>query len=206
MLSATRKKLVEVESDYEDLKNTYTALNEANKELKSNVNRLSKLTANLEEANLKLLDQKEALEHKKIQLEDISRKKDDLVAIAVHDIKNPAAAIQSLVELLNSYDLTACEQNEIMESLVCTSTSILELAQGISESFAKQEFDEGLKFQQSSLKEVIDSITKLNIANAGKKNIRVINQSTDAIPDFEFDTGKIEEVIDNIKSYNLEWP
>ena len=45
--------------------------------------------------------------------------------IKFHDIKNPASAIKGLIELLESYDLTATEQQEIMESLVASSSSLV---------------------------------------------------------------------------------
>ena len=202
---STTKKLVEVEENYKTLKQNFDEVEIANQELKSSVNKLTEVSEKLEKANSNLVLQKESLEQKKLQLEEMGKKKDELVAIAIHDIKNPAGAIQGLVEILNSYDLTANEQNELMESLVESSSSILDLAQGISESFANQEFEDHLNLKNSSLKEVIDSIVTLNRANAERKNIRLNNNCSNAIPRFQFDPGKIKEVLDNILSNAIKY-
>ena len=60
---------------------------------------------NLEAANLHLFEQKERLTESKRQLEILQTQKEELFAHAIHDIKNPASAIKSYLELLNSYDL-----------------------------------------------------------------------------------------------------
>lgn len=168
------------------------------KHLHKVITRLNKNIEKLEEANVNLIEQKEALSAKKIQLEELQTKKDELLAIKFHDIKNPANAIHGLVELLESYDLTASEQQEIMESLVESSTTIVDLIQNISETFAKENFDDEYIMENSSLQDVVDSVVTINSAYAKKKGIRLINNSSNALPKFKFDPMKIKEVVDNL--------
>ena len=53
----------------------------------------------------------------KKELEELQLQKDELFAVVIHDIKNPASLIKSLVELLRSYDLTATEQQDVMNDI-----------------------------------------------------------------------------------------
>ena len=62
----------------------------------------------------------------------------------------PAQALHGLVSLLESYDLTAMEQHEIMESIVASSSNIVNLVQTITETFAKQNFDDKYDLEMSS--------------------------------------------------------
>lgn len=168
------------------------------KHLQKVISGLNKTIEKLEEANVNLIEQKETLHSKKIQLEELQKKKDELLAIKFHDIKNPANAIHGLVELLESYDLTASEQQEIMESLVASSEAIVELVQNISETFAKESFEEEYVFEEALIQDIIASVITINSAYAKKKGIRLINNSSKSLPKFKFDQLKIKEAIDNL--------
>lgn len=175
------------------------------KHLHKVINELNKNIKKLEEANVSLIEQKETLTTKKIQLEELQKKKDELLAIKFHDIKNPANAIHGLVELLESYDLTATEQQEIMESLVASSEAIVELVQNISETFAKENFDDEYVFENSFIQDVVDSVITINSAYAKKKGIRLINNSSKSLPKFKFDPLKMKEAIDNLVNNSIKY-
>jgi len=135
----------------------------------------------------------------------LHQQKDELFAIAIHDIKNPAAAIKSFVELLESYDLNANEQQEIMQSLLDTSEQIVKLAQRISVEIASTKTTSNLIFEKTSLKNITDSVCKRNMAYAKQKGIKLVNQTSSAIPEIEIDNAKIEEVIDNLVNNAIKY-
>lgn len=180
------------------LKRGYKRLEEENDQLRKNINLLNKTIQSLEEANINLIEQKESLVEKKLTLEDLQQQKDELLAIKFHDIKNPAQAIQGLVSLLESYDLTAMEQQEIMESIIASSSNIVNLVQAITETFANQNFDDEYIMSLSSLQDVISAVVKINLAYAKKKQVRLLDNSSKSMPKFEFDAQKIKEVLDNL--------
>ena len=183
---------------YNVLKISYKELEDANSELKKNIQKLTRTINNLENANVELMNQKEFLQEKKTQLEDLQKQKDDLFAISVHDLKNPASTIKGLIELLDSYDLTASEQQEIMESLVASSETIFQLTQELSSTISKEGPKNKVELVEASLKKVIDTVVSINSAYASKKQVRVINRSSSTLPDFYFDPNKIREVLDNL--------
>ncbi|MBN1301958.1 MAG: HAMP domain-containing histidine kinase [Melioribacteraceae bacterium] len=180
------------------LKRGYKKIEDENKRLKKTIGQLNKNIQSLEEANINLMEQKEALIEKKLKLEDLQKQKEELLAIKFHDIKNPAQAIQGFVELLESYDLTAQEQQEIMESIVLSTGNIMELVQSISETFAKENFEDEYIMELSSLQTVIHSVVTINSAYAKKKQIRLLNNSSQSMPEFVFDPLKVKEAIDNL--------
>ncbi len=182
----------------EILMNENDKLNEINDDLNKQIIALKSNVVDLETANTKLLGQKEKLLESKHQLEELQRQKEELFAIAVHDIKNPASAIKGYIELLESYNLNANEQQEIMHQLVDTSTSIISLAQEMAEAITREKPDLGFKYEYSSIKPIVDSVCDLNKRYAQRKNIRLVNKISPNIPKTMFDSSKMEEVLDNL--------
>ncbi len=194
-----------LKAENEELNERYGVVDESNLKLMADLFGAQELNQKLSESNAQLAAQKEALEAATIELEEMGIRKDELVAATLHDIKNPAAAIQSLVELLESYDMSAHEQQEIMESLVISSASILDMAQGISDTFAKQDFAHKPSMVMGSLKDIIESVTRINDVCATQKGVRLIVRPSSAIPPFEFDPEKIGKAVDNIVSNAIKY-
>ncbi|MCE1190448.1 MAG: HAMP domain-containing histidine kinase [Ignavibacteria bacterium] len=173
-------------------------LQRKNGRLKDQIDELRGNVTKLEEANLQLNAQKERLEKSKEKLVDLQKRKEELFAIAVHDIKNPAGALKGYVDLLKSYDLNAVEQQELLEFVSSASMRIVEIAQKISLAVAKEEQFDTISLHKSNLKRLIDHVCKENDAYASKKNIKLVNQSSPDIPEIMIDEFKIQEVLENL--------
>ena len=189
---------VNLDQAYNMLKQSYADLNKANKNLNFNIKKMERIIGNLEDANVELLNQKENLLNKKSQLEELHSQKDELYAVAIHDLKNPAAAIKGLIQLLDDFDLTAQEQQEIMEGIVASSESIFKLTEELSSSISQDNEQNIITIENASLKKVIDTVFTINNAYAHKKDIRLVNRSSTTLPNFNFDPNKIKEVLDNL--------
>jgi len=200
LIITEQEEFINLDQAYSVLKKSYKDLNDANRTLDFNINKMQRIIGNLENANLELLSQKESLLTKKTQLEELHKQKEEIYAIAVHDLKNPAAAIRGLIELLDDFDLTAQEQQEIMEGIVASSESIFKLTEELTASISKDSIDEddNINFENASLKKVIDTVFTINNAYANKKGVRLINRSSASLPNFTFDPNKIREVLDNL--------
>lgn len=159
----------------------------------------------LYEANKELRNTQNRLAESKRSLEELQQQKDDIFAMAVHDIKNPASLIKGLVELLRSYDLSAEEQHNIMQDLVATSSKILQLASEISRVMAMEGNAIRLSILPFSMNMIAESVVKNNMVSAKNKNITMTSNIDRNMPDAEFDPQKIEEVLDNLVSNAIKY-
>lgn len=200
-----QEEYINLDQAYSVLKQSYADLDTANKSLNFNIKKMERIIGNLEEANVELLNQKENLLIKKTQLEVLHSQKDELYAIAIHDLKNPASAIKGLIQLLDDFDLTAQEQHEIMEGIVASSESIFKLTEELSSSISNEVEEDFIKIESASLKKIIDVVFTINNAYAHKKDIRLINRSSATLPNFFFDANKIKEVIDNLLNNAIKY-
>ncbi len=191
------KESEQVKALYENLKNGYKNLERQNEFLTNKIKNLEQKIHLLERANIELLERKEQLQASKEKLELLHRQKQEMFAIALHDIKNPISAIKSYLDLLDSYDLTASEQQEIMEGLMASSERIVKLAKEITEVIVADEVTEQLDLEVCSLTDVINSVYLQNMAYAESKKIQLINKSSNQLPEVKIDRMRIEEAIDN---------
>lgn len=169
-------------------------------DLKSNIE-------SLEKANDELSVQNDRLEKSKQQLNDLQAEKEKLFAITLHDIKNPASAINGYIDLLNRYDFNAIEQQDILQSLAASSMQIISLSQKMSRVLVakkKEEADE-LNLNTASLKVIIDQVCKRNYAYAISKNVELINNASLHTPDIKVDPLKIDEALDNYVSNAIKF-
>jgi len=183
---------------YEKLKKEVKGLKDINDFLKIQLKELKAYVNDLEDANVQLVKQKEKLQDGKRQLEDLQKQKDDLFAVAVHDIKNPVSIIKGLIELLTDYDLNAKEQQQVMQSLTETSDRIVNLAQKMSLVCAKSKPEPEIELEPASIKDIIDSVCKRNMAYANNKGVKLINNTSPNLPLLNIDKSKMDEVMDNL--------
>lgn len=159
-------------------------LSSKNKELEENVNKLSST---------------------KDELEQLQQQKDELFAVIIHDIKNPAALIKSLVELLRSYDLTATEQQEVIEDIAETTLKIVALSHEVSRILALEGSKLQLNVQQVQVGEIVRDVFNRNMIAAENKNIEMLIETDDNMPEAECDPQKIDEVIENLLSNAIKF-
>lgn len=155
--------------------------------------------------NRDLQDNVSKLSSSKSELEELQRQKDDLFAIIIHDIKNPASLIKSLVQLLRSYDLTATEQQEIIDDIVETSARIVSLSQEVSRILALESNRIILDMENVSIGEIIQDVARRNSIAAQNKKIVITVEPNDQLPLVQVDPQKIEEVLDNLLSNAIKF-
>lgn len=153
----------------------------------------------LKSSNEDLKKQKEYLVENKKKLLELQKEKDDLFTIVMHDIKNPASAIQNFVKLLESYDLNAVEQQQIMESLLSTSTRILKLAEEVSHVMSVESRLFKIHYGRYNISDIIKTVKKRFDGIAKQKNIS-INYYEGIVVPVDMDGDKIEEAVDNLVS------
>lgn len=152
----------------------------------------------LEEHVTVLKKQKNLLLESKKNLEILQKEKDDLFATVVHDIKNPASAIQGFVKLLESYDLNAKDQHQIMEGLFNTSNRIIRLVEDVTKVLeTEREISETI-FTEFQMNDIVDAVCSRYSGVIKSKELSLkLNKSLD-LPTGMMDDNKIDHVIDNL--------
>lgn len=159
-------------------------LSKQNKELQANLNKL---------------------ESSRDEIEELQKQKDELFAVVIHDIKNPASLIKSLVELLTSYDLTATEQQEIIKDIAQTTSKIVSLSQEVTKILSLESSKIQLSFDTNDLNDVIKDVNQRNQIAAKNKSIKLFTDLMENLPEAEFDYQKIDEVLDNLVSNAIKF-
>lgn len=173
--------------------------------LRGQIDALNSRAEELRRQNIELKEKVEKLSSSKEELEELQKQKDELFAVIIHDIKNPAALIKNLVELLRSYDLTATEQQEIIDDILQTSNRIVALSQEVSRILALESSLLSLNLELGNVNEVIDEVIKANSRNAQLKNINIFVDLDNKLEEFLFDKYKVYEVLDNLVSNAIKF-
>ncbi len=173
--------------------------------LRGQIDALNSRAEELRRQNIELKEKVEKLSNSKEELEELQRQKDELFAVIIHDIKNPAALIKNLVELLRSYDLTATEQQEIIDDILQTSNRIVALSQEVSRILALESSLVSLNLELGNVNEVINEVVKANTRNAQLKNINIYVDIDSKLEEFLFDKYKVYEVLDNLVSNAIKF-
>ncbi len=173
--------------------------------LRGQIDALQNRAQEMKKQNNDLQESLDSLITSRDELEKLQAQKDELFALIIHDIKNPAALIKSLVDLLRSYDLSAVERQEIIDDIAETTSRIVLLSHEVSKILALETSKLILDFQPVQVGEILSDVCRRNKIAATKKNITVTLDNPDNLPDVEIDVQKIDEVIDNLVSNALKF-
>lgn len=191
--------------EYEKLLSENAALKAELASMKGQIDAMNQRTSELSKRNKELEEKLEKLSKSKNDLEELAKQKDELFAVVIHDIKNPAALIKNLVDLLRSYDLTANEQQEIIEDIAETTLKIVKLSQEVTKILTLESGLMNLDFEPAPINVIIEDVVTRNKIAAQKKGMKLFTELTNDLPDVEMDAQKIEEVLDNLISNAIKF-
>jgi signal transduction histidine kinase len=192
-------------SDYELLQLENSRQRAEVASLRGQIDAMSVRSSQLSNQNRDLQTSLTKLSKHKVELEELQQQKDDLFAVIIHDIKNPAALIKSLVELLTSYDLSATEQQEIITDIANTTIKIVALSQEVSRILSLESNKMMLNFEKCDINQVVQDVFHRNHIHAKNKSINMFNELDNTLPDTEIDPQRIDEVIDNLLSNAIKF-
>jgi signal transduction histidine kinase len=198
LASISQEEYQKIASDNSSLKGELAAM-------KGQIDAMLKRGNELTLHNKELEEKLDRLSNSKSDLEELARQKDELFAIVIHDIKNPAALIKNLVDLLRSYDLTANEQQEIIEDIAETTLVIVQLSQEVTKILNLESGLMHLDFEDNPITEIIEDIVTRNKVAANKKNMTIFTEFDKNLPYCELDAQKIDEVLDNLVSNAIKF-
>jgi len=173
--------------------------------LRGQIDSMQYRTKELYNQNKDLKTSIDKLAKSKHELEDLQSQKDDLFAVVIHDIKNPAALIKSLVELLRCYDLTTTEQQDVINDIFETTKKIVSLSQEVTRILSLESTSIKLNYDKVDIRDVIKDVAKRNTIAANAKSINLIVDIGENMPDIYIDYQKIDEVLDNLLSNAIKF-
>lgn len=173
--------------------------------LRGQIDALQARANDMRKQNNELQERLNQLANSKEELEKLQAQKDELFALIIHDIKNPAALIKSLVDLLRSYDLSAVEKQEIIDDIAETTARIVSLSQEVTKILALETTKLMLNIEPVQIGNIIEDVVNRNYVAAKNKNIEVTYDIAKNLPDIEIDSQKIDEVIDNLVSNAIKF-
>lgn len=188
--SKKHKKLEELKRENEELNREIKFLVNKNKRLRLKINEMKSVIKNLQEQKAQLTQSEQKLKELRVQ-------KDESLAMVAHDLKNPASTIKSFVELLESYDLSAQEQHDVLTGLIETSSRLVRLANEFSQVISEEYVPFNLVKSENNILSSVESIVKANRIKANKKNIEIRLYQPEGELKIDIDEDKIKEVIDN---------
>ncbi len=173
--------------------------------LRSQIEGLQRRTEDMRYRNKELEESVKKLINSKEELETLQNQKDELFAMLIHDIKNPAGIIKSLVELLRSYDLSAIDQQGIIDDILNTTKVIVQLSQEVSRVLALEGGKLNMDFHETTITDTSKRVHDRFKIKAKEKNITLMYEVPDGLPDIKVDESKIDEVLSNLLSNAIKF-
>ncbi len=200
--NAYKQRLLKAKETYDKLVKDFEELKEKFKGNEEKIAELQSYIQELEEINAQLSKEKKIAEEKLRNLEELKKKRDEYFAMNIHDLKNPINVIKGYASLVKEYDLNADEQAEIMESMIRSADKMIAIVSDMTDVI-KGDIDKEQKEQKTSregvsIPKLLNGIIKSNMAYAKRKNIKITNNVTDALPEIQGETVKISSVLDNL--------
>ena len=191
--------------DYEKLVAENSLLRAEIAALRGQIGAMQSRSELLQKQNAEMRNNLNRIESSKDELEELQKQKDELFAVIIHDIKNPVSLIKSLVELLSSYDLTATEQQEVINDIAQTTIRIVSLSQEVSKILSFEAKRMNMNFEKYDFNEITQDVYQRNLIAAKNKNISMTIETGKDLPTGDMDAQKIDEVIDNLVSNAIKF-
>ncbi len=134
------------------------------------------------------------------ELEALNQKKNELLGMAAHDMRNPVAAIHAYSELLEA-DLASSlseEQLDFLTTIKATSKSLLELVNDVLDLATIESGALSLDLEDADLVAVVERGVALNRALSGKTGVTIHMECEQDSATLAIDARKMHQVLDNL--------
>lgn len=199
------KEVVVSNSENIELAKENAELREELKILRLQIDKMQLNSRDLLKQNKGLRETLNLSDKSKKELEDLQKQKEELFAVIVHDIKNPASVIKGLVDLLTNYDSTASDFDDIMKDIAASSSRILMLSSEISKIMALEGTALKLEYEVVDMNDIAKDVFQRNKYSAGNKNLTYECLFDNNLPEITLDVLRIDEVMDNLVSNAIKY-
>ena len=204
-LATTQREVKVANSNQNDLALENANLKSELAALRMQIDRMQDQSRSLIMQNKELQETLNLTDKSKKELEELQKQKEELFAVIVHDIKNPASVIKGLVDLLTNYDSTASDFDDIMKDIAASSSRILMLSSEISKIMALEGSEMRLHYDDVDINDIAQDVFTRNSYNAKNKNLTYECMFDNNLPEVTLDVLRIDEVMDNLISNAIKY-
>lgn len=181
--------------------NMIRALSKENEKLKDDEPPVS-YYEELSRLNNELVNMQRELSKKNRELDELNKLKNQFLGIAAHDLRNPLGVIMGFSEfLLEDAEENGSEDNLMMLNSILTSSEfMLRLLNDLLDVTAIESGNLNLNLVKTDLVPIVKKNVELNNVISHKKNISIHFIQSGQFPEINFDSGKIEQVLNNLIS------
>lgn len=146
------------------------------------------------------------LRQREVELSRLNQKKDDLVRMVSHDIKNPLTGIIGLVKLMRESDkISAEEQTQMLSVVEESGSNLLNMVREVLDRESKKTEPETLDYSTVQVSELLERVISMNKA---KSFVKEISLSYNVIPkklEAVIDVNKVEIAVNNLVANALKF-
>ena len=141
------------------------------------------------------------------ELKELSDFKDEILGIAAHDLRSPISAISISATLLKDYadKMTPEEVRETIEGIVVKSAHMTKMLNEMLDISVIESGNLVLKKSIAKLKVIIDNQIRQVLPLAHSKNIELLFEVPENLPDLNIDINKISEVLNNLLTNAIKY-
>lgn len=193
------------------------SLSKMGKQLKKNFAEIADQKEQLEEYNKnlekKVEDRTNELNESNIELKkaykrvlELNEEKDEFLAIAAHDLKNPLFAISSFADTLkHDEDISEDQQNEFLSAIIKTSNRMSLIIKDLLDINTIEQGKINIKPEKVSLTTLITELKKQNQENIFQKNLTILDNYNNDVKDVFADNNLTFQVIQNVLSNAIKF-
>lgn len=147
------------------------------------------------------------LQKKNIQLDQLNKLKNQFLGMAAHDLRNPIGSIMMFAEFILDEQGSSItdELRQIMEMIRNSSKFMLHLLDELLDVVKIESGKLELKFEKVVLADFLQRNVAVNSILATKKQINIVLQVPEKLPEISFDASKIEQVMNNLISNAIKF-
>lgn len=137
---------------------------------------------------------------KNVELQALNELKNRILGVAAHDLRSPLGVILSYSEFLEAElgDALTDEQRDFVVTIRQTSEFMLRMVTDLLDVSAIEAGQLRLDLEPTDLAQLVRRNVTLNRVLAARKDIAVEMELPDAIPPMPLDSGKLEQVVNNL--------
>lgn len=146
------------------------------------------------------------LRNRELELRELNEKKDQLVRIVSHDIKNPLTGIVGLANLIRENPGFPPEEvNKMLAAMEKSGRKLMDMVEKVLDDESNSQTKESLKVSEGFLKDLVEKVISVNKPKAILKNINLDLVEEIQVSKVLLDHTKIEIALNNLVSNALKF-
>lgn len=172
------------------------------RELEEKNQQLAELNANLER---KVIERTAELHQRNEELEKLNKRKNEILGICAHDLKNPITIIQGYAELKLEIEMSPEDSKQLNEETIEHCGDMISIINKLLDISAIENGRVNLDLLENNIVFILQSRVDAFQHTASKKSIKLALSVPEDFPNFVFDALKISEILDNLISNAIKY-